>query len=102
MTAEATTETFSFQLPVTAQQAHEDARGNEFKMVGRLKHLVEDQLSALDLMPSKDLVEKAAGELFDGVVSRMNLPFAADLKRMFLWSVDKLYDKVAANKAQPA
>jgi len=112
MSDETTPEPFSLELPVaSALSAREDAKGNPWKLSGRLFNLAKEKLLASVKLPTRDEVLKVAGEAFDKYVAPIDVPvvpnmlepaFDAMMREVFVDSIGKLYDLVAKAKAVPA
>ncbi len=97
-------EEFVIEMPVEGFSGVVTANGLVDRLIGRVK----DQLLGLDLIPSKDVVMAACSKAFDDYVVPFDIPMVpnfiepyvdAQLKSMFLATIDRLYDAVVAKKA---
>ncbi len=70
MTAESPVEPFKIELPMEAVIARTDAKGNPWKVAGRLFNVAKEKLLAAITLPTREEVIKAAGEAFDKYVAR--------------------------------
>ncbi len=95
---------FVIELPVEGYEGVVTANG----LVDRLVKRVKEQLLVLDILPSKDVVLAAASKAFDDYVAPFDIPMVpnfvepyvdAQLKSLFLATVDRLYDAIFAKKA---
>lgn len=95
---------FVIEMPVEGFSGVVTANGLVDRLIGRIK----DQLLGLDLIPSEAVVMAACSKAFDDYVVPFDIPMVpnfiepyvdAQLKSMFLATVDRLYDAVAAKKA---
>jgi hypothetical protein len=77
-------------------------------LVDRLIGRVREKLLALDILPSKEVVLAAASKAFDDYVAPFDIPMVpnfiepyvdAQLKSMYMATIDRLYDAVFAKKA---
>lgn len=107
MSDSSTQEVFTLELPVEAGVARVDAKGNPWKIAGRLFNLAKEKLLAAIELPTRDEVLKAAGVAFDRYVAPLDVPvipdivepaFDAMMRELFIDSVGKLYDMVAKSK----
>jgi hypothetical protein len=95
---------FVIELPVEGYESVVTANG----LVDRLVKRIKEQLLVLDILPSKEVVLAAASKAFDDYVVPFDIPLIpnfiepyvdAQLKSIFMSTVDRLYDAVFAQKA---
>jgi hypothetical protein len=95
---------FEIQLPMEGYEGVVTANG----LVDRLIRRVKDQLSVIDIMPSKEVVLAAASKAFDDYVAPFDIPLVpnfmepyidAHLKSVFMGTVDRLYDAITVKRA---
>jgi hypothetical protein len=95
---------FEIELPLEGYEGVVTANG----LVDRLIRRVKDQLSVIDIMPSKEVVLAAASKAFDDYVAPFDIPLVpnfmepyidAHLKSVFMSTVDRLYDAITVKRA---
>jgi hypothetical protein len=94
---------FEIQLPMEGYEGVVTANG----LVDRLIRRVKDQLLVIDIMPTKEVVLKAASKAFDDYVAPFDIPLVpnfmepyidAQLKSIFMGTVDRLYDAIVVKR----
>lgn len=95
---------FYIELPFEGQSGVVTANGLVDRLIGRIK----DQLLSLDLLPSKEVVLAACSKAFDDYVAPFDIPLIpnfiepyvdAQLKSVFMATVDRLDDAIRSKKA---
>jgi hypothetical protein len=95
---------FKIDLPFEGYEGVVTANG----LVDRLIRRVREQLDAMNVLPSKEVVLAAASKAYDDYVAPFDIPMVpnfiepyvdAQLKSIFMSTVDRLYDAIFAKKA---